>query len=124
MTILNPIHDVLARSTLGQPTPVVGMGATILCHSDRHAATITKVFGIGSRLAVEVTRDLAKRTDKNGMSECQTWEFTTIPDGPRYTFRYDGVRWTACYRNENGRWVKSTDNLRIGERDEYYDFSF
>ena len=53
------INDILSRATEGQPVPEVGMGATILMVSDRHAATIVEVFGIGKATAVNVRRDIA-----------------------------------------------------------------
>ena len=53
------INDILSRATEGQPVPEVGMGATILMASDRHAATIVEVFGIGKATAVKVRRDIA-----------------------------------------------------------------
>lgn len=101
--------------------PAVGMGATLLSWSDRHPATVVAV-GPQSKAQpglptwVEVTEDEAKRTDSNGMSECQSYEFTTRPDGhrTRYTLRPGGV-----YR------VKGGDRrILFGRRDKYHDFSF
>ena len=70
---------VLLRQVIGQPEPVVGMGATILLWTDRHAATITEVFVLGKYTYVKVRQDTSKRIDKNGMSEDQDYEFTPNP---------------------------------------------
>lgn len=92
----------------------VGDGATILMFSDRHAATVVEA---GPKRIV-IQRDIAKRTDDNGMSESQTYEFTPDPTAPKiaYTLR------------KNGRWVREGDPLRGGEtlgrgRSSYYDFT-
>src|ERR1700734_2303534 len=52
-------------------TPEIGMGATILCWTDRHAATITHV----TPKTITVARDIATRVDSNGMSECQKYRY-------------------------------------------------
>jgi len=107
----------LMSGTRGAPTPVVGMGATILGWTDRHPATIVAVSKTGSW--VEIQEDNAKRTDSNGMSECQDYEFTPNTEAQvcRYSLR------------KNGAYVRVGDSvngsrLRIGERSKYYDYSF
>lgn len=91
-------------------TPAIGMGATILCWTDRHAGTIVKV----TPTQIHVQHDSAKRIDTNGMSECQDYEYTPNPKAPIEVFR----RTKRGYRNASG------NALLIGKRDEYYDFSF
>lgn len=54
----------------------VGMGATEMLYSDRHAYTVQKVI---SPKRVIVTRDKAVRVDDNGMSDCQRYEYTSTP---------------------------------------------
>lgn len=119
-------NHLYSRKTKGQPNPTIGMGATILCWTDRHAATITEVFKKGKFTYVGVKRDFAKRVDKNGQSEDQEYKFS--PNEKAFTkyFRYDGESWQAVYKNEDtGRWKKhDSHGLRIGERLEYYDPSF
>lgn len=101
------------------PQPEVGMGATILMWTDRHAATVTKVSA--SRKQVTVQEDKATRTDNLGMTDSgQEYTFEPNPDAPErvYTLR------------KNGAWVRQGEPLRggqrlaIGHRDHYYDFSF
>lgn len=101
-----------------QADPKVGDGATICGWTDRHAATIVEVSKSGKAVAVQY--DHAKRTDANGMSESQTYEYSANPEGRKevYTLR------------KNGAWVKQGEPLKdggrisIGARNSYYDFSF
>ena len=103
------INHVLSGS-VGAPEPQVGMGATILMWTDRHAATIVKV----TKTQVHVQRDLAKRTDKNGMSESQTYTYEPDPTAYVEIFR----KTKAGYRATGGG-----SALRIGDRQEYHDFT-
>jgi hypothetical protein len=121
MRVYGNIMNRIAESCK-QTTPEVGMGATITMHSDRHAATIVaiEVFksgpnkGTASRVTVQ--QDIAKRADKNGMSECQEYTYTPNPKAQVQEFTL----------RKSGSWqeVGGTSGLIIGERDEYYDFSF
>ena len=100
------------------PDPAVGMGATLCFHSDRHAATVIEISENKKRIVAQ--QDKAIRTDKNGQSECQSYTFEPNPEGVKFIFTL----------RKNGRWVEagsSTKNgtgLALGQRDEYYDFSF
>jgi hypothetical protein len=116
-------NHILARSVIGQPEPVIGMGATTLHWTDRHAATIIHV---GAKLIV-VQIDKATRTDSNGMSESQSYSYERNPNGAKYTFRRDkNGMWSEVQWNEETHRFRKTGGpgLRIGERDEYRDFSF
>ena len=97
--------------------PEIGMGATRLGWSDRNAFTVIDVL---SPKEIRVQRDLAKRIDNNGMSDCQTWEYESNPEGSIYhlTLRKNG-RWLqkGCGKKSSNGWV-------IGLREEYFDFSF
>lgn len=101
------------------PEPKVGMGATILMWTDRHAATIVAVSASGKQVTIQ--EDKATRTDNLGMTDSgQEYTFEANPDAPKrvYTLR------------KNGAWVLKGDalnggqRLAIGHRDHYYDFSF
>jgi hypothetical protein len=120
------VNHLYARGVNGQPTPMVGMGATLLFYSDRRAATITKVETIRGKVYLEVQEDTSVRTDKNDMSECQDYDYSPNPNGRVQTFRQaaNGM-WERVYKGDTGRW-KKTDcgGLRIGSRDTYYDFSY
>ena len=108
------INHIISGS--GMASPEIGMGATQLCWSDRHACTITEVSKSGKRIGV--VRDNAERTDKNGMSDSQDYSFTPGTGSPMYyTLR------------KNGAWVREGDSmngsrLAIGKRSEYHDYSF
>jgi hypothetical protein len=114
------VTNHLMSGTAGAPEPQVGMGATVLMWTDRRAATIISVvrFKSGARIgevsAVEVQMDKATRTDDNGMSEMQTYEYERDLSGATYTFK----------RNKQGAFVGSMGQLRIGDRREYHDYSF
>jgi len=96
-------------------TPEVGMACTILMWSDRHAATIIEV----SPKKIVVQDDIATRTDSYGMSDCQSYDYTPNPEGAKSTYTL----------RKNGKWVREGDSIKgqqvaIGERDHYYDYSF
>lgn len=123
-SVINHLHS---RATLGQPEPTVGMGATILLWTDRHAATIRNVLYIGGKLAVQVTRDRATVVKGSAHDGSAEYEFETTPDGHLDTFAFNGTTWEQYHVNpETKRWnkAKSGRGLRIGERDEYRDPSF
>lgn len=108
----------LMASNSKSAEPEVGMGATILMYSDRHAATIVEVNASKTRVGIQ--RDDAKRVDDNGMSDSQHYEFTPDTSAPveYYTLR------------KNGKWVRvgqpqsSGAQIGVGYRSEYYDFTF
>ncbi len=118
-------NHLYSRMTIGQPVPTVGMGATILSWTDRHAGTIVEVIKNGQYIAV--IEDDAKRIDKNGMSEMQEYEYTARLDGHKQWFKQekDG-RWVGVSRNPDTRRFKKNGvgGLRIGVRDSYHDYSF
>jgi len=110
------LTNYLLSGTKGQPTPEVGMGATLLGWTDRHAYTIVEV----AARRIGAQRDNAIRIDDNGMSESQDYRYEPQPTArvEHFTLR------------KNGAWVKEGESmrggarLRIGDRREYYDFSF
>ena len=119
-------NHLYSRMTINQPNPEVGMGATILRWTDRHAATITAILNSSATIII-VREDYARRTDKNGMSESQEYEFTRNTEGRRYTFRQAASgSWEEINLNsKTQRWNKvDGPGLRIGERNHYHDFSF
>lgn len=120
-------NDLYARKTKGQPTPEIGMGATILSYSDRHAATIQDIITKGKYQYLVVTKDDTKRIDNNGISEDQEYEYTPRPDGGKHYFRFDGVRWVQYHFNsDTNRYNKVNHGygLRIGQRLHYRDPHF
>jgi hypothetical protein len=91
------VNLILSNST--NPIPKVGDGATILCWSDRHAATVIEVTKNGK--CVKVQRDKATRTDNLGMSDSQSYTYAPNPEGSVsvYTLR------------KNGRWVEAGSGM-------------
>lgn len=119
------MNHVLSRSVIGQPDPTVGMGATVLLWSDRHACTVIAWDGKKSILTIQ--QDSSQRLDKNGLSESQQYEFTPDPSGRVYRFkRMPEGTWREMTTSEKGNLVfsKSGAGLMIGRREEYYDPSF
>lgn len=94
-----------------QVKPVVGQGATRLMYSDRHACTVIDISESGKTVTVQ--DDTATRIDSNGQSDAQEYSYTQNPQGEITKFRFTKKGWTACGQS-----------LLLGERDEYYDFSF
>jgi len=124
------VNHLASAAVRGQPEPVVGMGATVLYWSDRHACTIVEVGTIGKAVKVVVQRDRATRTDKLGMTDSgQQYSYAPDPQGARQTFRQgkDGrwheVHWNRDTKRWNGR-AERGNGLQIGVRREHYDFSF
>ena len=129
-------NHIYSRATKGQPHPVVGMGATILLWTDRHAATITRVYEVRCRvgkavqslLHVEVQQDIAARTDSNGFSESQAYDYQPNPKAHVEYYRFQDGRWRQLERSEkNGHALKLVNGghgLRIGDRQEYCDPCF
>lgn len=93
--------------------PAIGMGATVLAWTDRHAATVVAVSASGKTCTVR--EDMATRTDSNGMSENQSYTYTPDPNGREWTFRLTSKGWRAA---DGG------PGLLLGERRHYHDFSF
>lgn len=114
-SLINAVSDRVG------PEPQVGDGATALYWSDRAPATVVEVvrFKTGQKAGqvkgVVVQWDKATRTDSNGMSDAQSYEYERDPDSPRVTFlkRKDGR-----FRNKGGT------TLAVGFREKYYDYSF
>lgn len=102
--------------TVAPRAPEIGMGATVLMWSDRYAATVEKIDG----KRVTLREDKAIRTDKNGMSECQSYRFEPNPNGREFVVT---LRKNGTYVVE-GEAMKNGTIVRIGERDYYHDFSF
>lgn len=94
--------------------PEVGMGATEIIGTDRTPYTVIEVL---SPRKIRVQADFYKRTDANGMSDFQTYE---------YAPNIEGVIETLTKRKDGNWRVMGTDDslFRIGYRRKYYDYSF
>jgi len=117
------VNHIYSGMTANEPEPTVGMGVTMLSWSDRSAGTIVEVNT--KKRYIAVTEDDAVRTDDNGMSESQVYEYTTRMDGYMYYYKKDkSGEWRRCYYNENKRLVFGRGGLVLGRREKYYDFTF
>jgi hypothetical protein len=113
------LNSIFANNGVEEPT--AGMGATYLAWSDRYAYTVVDVMRFksgpkaGQVKSVIATRDIATRTDLNGRSESQSYEYETNPNAKREVFTL----------RKSGRFQASGGGvLAIGARREYYDYSF
>lgn len=102
----------------------VGMGATLLSWSDRSPATVIK--NDGKRITVQA--DKYTRTDTNGLSDTQEYDYTCDPTGYTQTFSMDkdGKYIDVYFNKDTNRWNKSSsgNGIRFGARERYFDFSF
>ena len=116
MRIFGNLTNRIAE-TVQPAIPVVGMGVTILMHSDRLPATVTNIL---SEKRIIIQEDTAMRLDNNGQSENQEWAFSSDLNGRQHTVSL----------RKNGTWVIQGGSMHngtiisVGERDKYYDFSF
>ena len=110
--VMNRISEVGRQTTL----PEVGMGLTSYSFSDRYAYTVTRIDPKGKKLWAK--EDTAVRSDKTGMSDCQSYTYTENPNAGEtmFTFRKDG-KWHMGNK-------LSGNVARLGIRDKYHDFSF
>ena len=102
--------------------PVVGMGATILCWTDRLPATVRAVSKTGREL--KFTEDKATLVSGSTMSESQEWRYETTPAS-------DCLNAQTAKLDKRGRWRICTSDgkmgsgvLSVGHRDKYHDPCF
>lgn len=96
--------------------PEVGMGATELLWSDRHAYTVIEVSKSGKTVTVQ--RDNAERVlceGENPMSDSQNYKYTPDPKGAICKIRLCKNGWKE---------IGGGSRFALGFRDEYYDYSF
>lgn len=116
MTTGSLINNVMGQQESVKPE--IGDGATMLGWTDRIPGTLIAVLRGGREIVVQ--EDHATRTDSNGMSDAQSYEFEQNVDGAtcRFTLR------------KNGKFVQAGQPLRqgmvclVGQRSAYYDYSF
>ena len=94
----------------------IGVGATKSVGSDRYPYTVAEIV---SPKKIKVQADSYRRTDSNGFSESQTYEFSPNPD----------ARIVVLTLRKNGQWVEQGESMNgsryyIGTRNAYQDPSF
>jgi hypothetical protein len=124
------INHLYSRMTVDAPSPKVGMAATTLSWSDRHAATVTEVTELcGARWLYEirVVDDTISVVSGSTHDGSATYAFTANPTGYAYLYRMDRKTraWVRGYINKDtGKFNKSEGGLILGRRDHYVDPSF
>lgn len=89
----------------------VGDGATRVMITDRFPYTVVEIL---SETRVVVQADAFERTDANGMSESQSYRYTSNPTAPRIVVKLLKTGWTD---GGGARYA-------LGFRRAYHDFSF
>ena len=82
--------------------PVVGEGATELMYSDRHAFEVIKVSDDSSECTIQ--RYKAKRADKDGMSDCQSYVYDELTEEKKI------LVWR---KKKGGTWCEHVKEVRI-----------
>lgn len=100
------------------PKPEVGMGATECGYTDRHPYEIIEVAD--DRHIIVRALDY-KRTDDNGMSDCQDYEYSSNPENHT----------AKLFLTKKGEWRErypsgklGCNRFFIGRAEKYYDYSF
>jgi hypothetical protein len=125
------VNNLYSRMTVNAPDPVVGMSATTLLWTDRHAATVTKVTAFGGvklwSYEIEVVED--KVTVISGSAHDGSAVFVSVPNPDGYANLYRKSRKTGVWvrghiNRETGRFNKADGGLILGRRDHHIDPSF
>lgn len=93
--------------------PKVGDGATLQIGSDSYPCTIIRISPSGKTLSLQ--RDSYRRTDSNGQSESQEYEFGRNPNGEIFQARFSSKR---------ERWESKGRPVSLNGRRAYFDPSF
>ena len=110
------LQNRLAEMTK-QPKPEIGMFATEMLWSDRKPY---EIVAIKDERHITVRGLDWKRTDHNGISESQEYEYTSNPENHK----------CELFLTKNGRWVERIDRhygcttFVLGFAERYYDPSF
>lgn len=101
----------------------IGDGVTLNYHSDEEPATIIEIDPKGKWIKVQ--RDKAVRTDNNGMSDCQDYEFSRDENGRIQTF-YKTRRKDFTLFTDTGKFTYNNYGiyLSLKVRRKYFDYSF
>lgn len=124
------VNHLYSRMTVNAPAPTVGMAATTLSWSDRHAATVTEVAELTSKVwAYEIRVVEDKVILVSGSTHDGSAEFETVPNPMGYAdiYRMDRKtgKWSHGYINQDtGKFKKGQGGLILGKRDHYVDPSF
>jgi len=125
------VNHLYSRMTVGAPIPEVGMGATKLLWTDRHAATVTKVTELKSKAwayEISVVNDKALVIAGSIHDGSAVYTFEPNPSGYADMYRMDRKtgKWVRGYINgKTNRFIQFRNGgLIVGMRDHYYDPHF
>jgi len=124
------VNHLYSRMTVGAPAPVVGMAATTLSWTDRHAATVTEVTELTSKIwayEIRVVEDKALVIAGSTHDGSATFAFVPNPRGYANIYRMDRKtgKWVGGYINQDtGKFKKGKGGLILGKRNHYVDPSF
>lgn len=101
----------------------IGDGVTLNYYSDEKPATVVEIDPKGKWIKVQM--DIAKRIDKNGMSDCQEYEYFRDENGYIRTFYKTRIKDYTVF-TDTGR---STYNsygiyLSLKVRRKHFDYTF
>lgn len=120
----NAINRIMENGKM--PKPEVGMGVTECLWSDRDPWEVIEVV---NDKKIRIRELDYKRKDDHGMSESQSYDFFSKPDGEVRTLVLRNGRWRDFKKEWKGDEQVETRKLgssgwRIGKADRYYDYSF
>ena len=124
------VNNLYSRMTIGAPAPEVGMAATTLSWTDRHAATVTEVTELTSKVwayEIRVVEDKVLVIKGSTHDGSATFAFVPNPMGYADIYRMDRKTgaWVHGYINQDtGKFKKGQGGLILGHRDHYVDPSF
>ena len=123
------INNIYANTTVDAPRPVVGMAATTLSLTDRHAATVVKVTELTGQYVYEISVTDDDIQVVSGSTHDGSAKFVTTPNFDAYPKIYRQNRktkqWIGGYINaDTDRFCKLGGGLILGFRDHYVDPSF
>ena len=124
------VNHLYSRMTVGAPAPEVGMAATTLSWTDRHAATVAEVTELTSKVwayEIRVVDDKVLVIAGSTHDGSATFAFVPNPMGYANIYRMDRKTgaWVHGYINQDtGKFKKGQGGLILGRRDHYVDPSF
>ena len=125
------VNHIYSNMTIGAPAPTVGMGATTLSWTDRHAATVVKVIELKSKVwayEIHIIEDKPTVVSGSAHDGSAVYTFEPNPTGYLDIFRMDRKtgKWVRGYTNQQTGRFKQRRNggLILGMREHYYDPHF
>jgi hypothetical protein len=107
------MNSVYNSVKLTGPQPMPGMPCTIIHYSDRSPATVIRVSSSGKTCWIRPCK--AVRTDNNGMSEMQQYDYHEVPE----------AKLIRVFKRKCGQWFTTGgEKVGLGRREKYHDFSF